>query len=75
MRNYVGAKIVRAEPMDECTFLRTVKHEDTGNRETRSGYVVTYPNDAGPYQSWSPKEVFEQAYRPVSDAEARLFNQ
>ncbi|KKL15611.1 hypothetical protein LCGC14_2503840, partial [marine sediment metagenome] len=40
MRNYVSAKIVKGEPMDECTFLRDFKREDVTNRETREGYHV-----------------------------------
>jgi len=67
---YIGTKLVRAVPQDECSFLRMVKGEDTTNRETRPGYQVTYPDG---YRSWSPKETFEAAYRVVSDAERALF--
>lgn len=67
METYIGTKIVKAEPMDECTFLKTEKGEDIENsRPTRSGYKVKYDND---YVSWSPKEVFEAAYRKISDNE------
>ena len=69
MKSYIGAKIIRAEPMDECTFLREVKHQNEPNRETRSGYKVVYPDG---YVSWSPQEVFEGAYRVISDAELAL---
>jgi hypothetical protein len=57
---YIGTKIIFAEPMDECTFLRTVKGHDTSDRETRLGYRVVYPDG---YVSWSPKNAFEEAYR------------
>lgn len=33
------------------------------------GYRVVYPDG---YESWSPKAVFEEAYRPVSNNEAAL---
>jgi hypothetical protein len=39
-------------------------HEDG-----REGYVVIYPDG---YQSWSPKDTFEAAYREVSEAEKGL---
>jgi hypothetical protein len=60
MQRYVGTKIIFAEPMDECAFLRTVKGQDTSNRETRPGYKVAYSDG---YVSWSPKVAFEEAYR------------
>lgn len=71
METYIGTKIIKAEPMDECTFLRTEKGEDVENRETRPGYKVKYDND---YVSWSPKEVFEAAYRKISDSEKAFIN-
>ncbi len=55
MKNYIGAKIIKGEPMDECTFLKKFKNEDVSNRETRPGYRVRYPDG---YDSWSPKETF-----------------
>jgi hypothetical protein len=33
------------------------------------GYKVIYPDG---YESWSPKSVFEQAYREISDLEKSL---
>jgi len=74
MQSFIGTKIILAEPMDECTFLSSVKGQDVTNRETRPGYIVVYPNPEGDYKSWSPKEVFEQAYRPVSITEKELIN-
>ena len=72
MKSYIGTKIINAEPMDENTFLRTVKNKDVTNKETRPGYLVVYAPDA--YKSWSPKDVFEQAYRPIDDGELKLIN-
>ena len=34
------------------------------------GYHVTYPDG---YESWSPKAVFEEAYREVSEREKNMF--
>ena len=67
---YIGSKLIRALPMEECTFLRDIKGQDVTNRPTRSGYKVIYPDG---YVSWSPKEVFEVAYREVTKSERKLF--
>jgi len=40
------------------------KHSDG-----REGYLVIYPDG---YQSWSPKETFEAAYREVLGSEREL---
>lgn len=66
---YIGAKLIVAVPLDECTFLQDFKGQDVANRETRPGYKVTYPDG---YVSWSPKETFETAYREVTDSEKAL---
>ena len=73
-KNYVGAKIIRATPMDEVTFLREIKGQNAGGTESRPGYLVTYPqmNNEPPYQSWSPQDVFENAYRELTEGEARM---
>lgn len=49
MKRYIGTKIIRAVPE---------KHSESG----REGYVVRY---ADGYESWSPKEAFDEAYRPA----------
>lgn len=74
-KNYVGAKIINATPMDEVEFLRVVKGEEVEEgMPSRLGYCVTYPsvNNEQPYQSWSPKDVFENAYRELTESEARM---
>lgn len=48
MKQYLGAKLVKAEPADK-----------SGDQ----GYFIEYPDG---YTSWSPKAVFEEAYREVS---------
>lgn len=44
-------------------------HAEPQERDGQAGYRVVYPDG---YTSWSPKTVFEQAYRPVTAEEARL---
>jgi len=46
MRHYIGTKTVKAEP---------AINDDT----MADGYRVLYPDG---YESWSPKDVFEEAY-------------
>jgi len=73
-KSYIGAKIIQAEQMDECTFLKR-QGKDVSGRETRPGYMVMYPtNKEGEdnYVSWSPKEVFEIAYRELTKGEKQL---
>lgn len=54
MQQYIGTKIIQAEPALRYS-LPNVPGED--------GYKVVYPDG---YESWSPKAVFEEAYRPCS---------
>jgi len=71
MNPYIGAKIILAEPMSKRDF--TMKYRSLGPRvpedHNREGYHVVYSDN---YHSWSPKEVFEEAYRLVSDGEKKL---
>jgi hypothetical protein len=39
------------------------------DRDGKPGYRVGYPDG---YESWSPKETFESAYREVTDAEKEM---
>ena len=68
-KTYIGAKLILACPMDECTFLKEWKGQDVTNRETRPGYKVTYPDG---YVSWSPQDTFETAYREITKGEEVL---
>lgn len=66
MKQYIGAKIIQAEPAARVTGEDFVKHiqpvdQTIGEGENYElGYKVVYPDG---YVSWSPKEVFEEAYR------------
>lgn len=52
LEQYIGAKFIKAEPCDAW--------KDSGDHKTGdAGYKVVYPDG---YESWSPKEVFENAY-------------
>jgi hypothetical protein len=64
LKAYVGAKIIKACPAMEGEVKPLIV-----GQEDREGYVVIYPDG---YQSWSPKATFEEAYRPISDAERRF---
>jgi len=74
MKVFIGTKIILAEPMSEGEFNAQFKGaERDSNNITRSGYHVQYSNpDSSVYNSWSPSDVFERAYRPVSDDEKSL---
>ena len=58
MKKYLGVKIIQAEPM-----FSTDKEKE--------GYKVIYEDG---YVSWSPKDVFEKAYRQIeaSSDEAKV---
>ena len=70
MKNYIGVKIVKAMPgtMAEAQAIKSgvsqkvrekITAESAGNE---AGYIVKYPDG---YVSWSPKNVFEKAYREL----------
>jgi len=74
MKVYIGTKIIKAEPMDMATFSNTVRTigslvEIDAEGKGKPGYKVVY---ADGYVSWSPKAVFEQAYREVSPEESKM---
>ena len=67
MISYIGVKIIKAEPLNlgDYNIKRgwTIPEDEDPAKE---GYLVEYPDG---YISWSPKEIFEAAYREISDAE------
>lgn len=70
MRAYIGAKIIEAEPMSFAEFREKHYKLEPSTKE-EEGYAVRYPDG---YLSWSPKSVFEEAYRLVNEKEALLIN-
>jgi hypothetical protein len=68
MKKYLGIKTVSAEPMTrveagKAGLVRNWNPKDSSNYDgtvSVSGYKVVYEDG---YESWSPKETFEKAYR------------
>jgi hypothetical protein len=73
MKKYIGTKMVNAEPMTKGEAFKknllkigvNVTEEDSA----QDGYAVEYEDG---YTSWSPKEVFEKAYKLAETFQDRL---
>lgn len=65
MKQYTGTKTVKAMPMTMGeAYERKLLKEGVRPSECetdKAGYLVEYE---GGYQSWSPADVFEKAYKP-----------
>lgn len=72
MKQYIGTKIIKAKPatMAEAIAIKNrtpidlVLKDMKPDEAVRDGYCVQYSDD---YVSWSPKDVFEEAYRPCDN--------
>ena len=65
MKTYIGTKILQAEPMTRGEYNKFRGWPMPADENAADeGYVVTYKDG---YVSWSPKEVFEEAYREVGE--------
>lgn len=69
MKQYIGTKIIHAEPAWRASdgkgnFVITNDSAEVLRNypSAENGYRVRYPDG---YESWSPKDVFEEAYRPT----------
>ena len=64
MKTYIGTKIVMAEPALRLDHKKVCNIHDClpAGAVVEEGYRVIYPDG---YESWSPKDVFEEAYRPT----------
>ena len=72
MKSYIGTKLIEAEPAPwvsgtypDGTDYAGVQPADwpiPAEAKVKNGYKVRY---ADGYESWSPKDVFEEAYRPT----------
>ena len=63
LAKYIGTKLIKAKPMTrgEYNEYRGWKIPENENPQDE-GYLVVYV-DSNDYVSWSPKDVFERAYR------------
>lgn len=59
---FIGVKIVEAVPMTRETF-ETLHGRNVGGEKVGEGYEAEYDNE---YKAWSPKDVFDAAYRATN---------
>jgi hypothetical protein len=67
MEKYLGVKIISAEPQSQDQSAGAKNFGDLSKLSggiDREGYKVVYEDG---YVSWSPKEVFEKAYRRIDN--------
>ena len=61
MKNYIGVKQIQAKEMNRGDYNSYRGWNIPENENPADeGYLVKYPDG---YESWSPKKVFEEAYR------------
>lgn len=75
LKLYIGTKMVKAEPMAKSAAVAKgwARPSSEGNEDV-PGYHVQHTNpDGSIYDSWSPKDVFEQSYQIVENFKDRLF--
>lgn len=61
MEKYIGTKIISARPKTKVLIVEQDDDNEIPIKE--EGYEVAYEDG---YVSWSPKDVFEKAYRKVN---------
>lgn len=76
IKQYTGTKTVKARPMTmgeayECKLLKEGVRPSECETD-KAGYLVEYEDG---YQSWSPKDVFDAAYKPSETFLERLDNE
>jgi len=63
MKTYIGTKIVKAEAMRKGEAEKVIGRSVGGEHQAEDdGYLLLYPDG---YESWSPKDQFEIAYREI----------
>lgn len=61
MKQYIGTKVIQARPMTRGEYNKYRGWPIPADESPYDdGYLVHYPDG---YESWSPKDVFEAAYR------------
>lgn len=69
MKKYIGTKVIKAEPMTMTEAQKVLGVEIRPATVEEDGYLVEYKDG---YRSWSPKSVFEEAYKPAETFLDRL---
>lgn len=69
MKKFIGTKVVKAEPMTMEEAQKVLGREIKPATVEEDGYLVEYKDG---YKSWSPKSVFEEAYKPIETFLDRL---
>lgn len=69
MPKYIGTKVVQAKPMPLKDAQYVLGREIKPATDEEDGYLVVY-NDG--YRSWSPKSVFDAAYRKLGEMDFGL---
>ena len=73
MKKYIGTKSVEAVPMELGEYINKGgrnPYKDGTHKDDEQGYLVKYEDG---YESWSPKDVFEKAYKPADTFLDRLY--
>jgi hypothetical protein len=63
MEKYLGVKVINAESATKYDYEMNIKGVDC-KEDNQEGYIVIYEDG---YVSWSPKDVFEKAYRRIDN--------
>ena len=74
MEKYLGVKLIEAEPSSLDQFAGAKNFGDLSKLSggvDREGYKVVYEDG---YTSWSPKDVFEKAYKEVGDYKSLILD-
>lgn len=69
MKTYIGTKIVKAMPMTMTKAQKMFGRQIKPATVEKDGYLVEYKDGC---RSWSPKSVFEEAYKPAETFLDRL---
>lgn len=69
MKQYIGTKTVKAMPMTMTKAQKMFGRQIKPATVEKDGYLVEYKDG---YRSWSPKSVFEEAYKPFESFMDRL---
>ena len=60
MKKFIGTKVIMADPMTMVEAQKVLGRELKSTTVQEDGYLVEYKDG---FKSWSPKSVFEEAYR------------